>query len=705
MKLKKLISVGLTACMLASLAGGAGMVYASDSTEATEDISITWEDSHFYPEMSLGKFLTLNTYGVKGYEEVPFIAVQDYLEVLFEGKARTTVENGVMTVDVSNTQIVIDPSADTIHFRDPSKIRSSASKESGILDQEEVNVVIPSAEHEFVTTAGSPLDISLKEYNMPVIPYEDTIIMPFLALQNTIGALRMATVFAYNGKDYFNVFEAKMFLMEEDTNPEAKNSPYIKAITSGPWNGKKETSQAYADYGYYANCLLLDLTYGHKEEKEITTFDEYFTRMNAKESMTSTNPESAVLGEILLFNYLFDSGHDSVADLDSVFGVITPPESDEVGNVVEDIKTSEEGDDLFEEEPEAPVDVQDTADLILGVLMEKGFKIPEVAPLMAWSMFFEGIKPKDFGNERLDYAGDTAVIYFDAFKEDYERTPSYYLDPINEEDLSKDTFAFFYHCFEDIKKHSEVKNVVINLSDNGGGAAGGLIGALGFLTEDGEVCITNRDLVSGSYKEEWYHVDTNLDGVADDNDGYGGQYDFYIMCSGSSYSCGNAMPYFAQKDGLAKIIGTPPGGGDCVVGSFVDAYGRIAAYSGMLQLGTEEEGSFVSNEKATHVDLDMMPNIWDINSVPWYDAEGIADAVHQYQEGTTVMDYGVDPGTAVSDFVTGLVGQIENFTSQFDEDVTADEGAEATEGSEATEEAPEAVEGAEATEEALDEAA
>ena len=122
MKLKKLISVGLTACMLASLAGGAGMVYASDSTEATEDISITWEDSHFYPERSLGKFLTLNTYGVKGYEEVPFIAVQDYLEVLFEGKARTTVENGVMTVDVSNTQIVIDPSADTIHFRDPSKI-------------------------------------------------------------------------------------------------------------------------------------------------------------------------------------------------------------------------------------------------------------------------------------------------------------------------------------------------------------------------------------------------------------------------------------------------------------------------------------------------------------------------------------------------------------------------------------------------------
>ncbi len=53
--------------------------------------------------------------------------------------------------------------------------------------------------------------------------------------------------------------------------------------------------------------LLLDLAFGHKEEKGITTFDEYFTRMNDKNVLTSTNPSAAMTAEFLLFP-LFHSG-------------------------------------------------------------------------------------------------------------------------------------------------------------------------------------------------------------------------------------------------------------------------------------------------------------------------------------------------------------------------------------------------------------
>ena len=131
-------------------------------------------------------------------------------------------------------------------------------------------------------------------------------------------------------------------------------------------------------------------------------------------------------------------------------------------------------------------------------------------------------------------------------------------------------------------------------------------------------------MVTGSYREEKYHVDTNLDGVADDQDGFGGQYDFYIMCSGSSYSCGTALPYLAQQSGTAKII---------VLGTFVDAYGHCAAFSGMLKIGRETESGFVSDEKATTLDYDMLPSLLDVHLVPWYDADGIAEAVHRYQSG------------------------------------------------------------------------
>ena len=197
------------------------------------------------------------------------------------------------------------------------------------------------------------------------------------------------------------------------------------------------------------------------------------------------------------------------------------------------------------------------------------------------------------------------------------------------------------------------------------------------------------DMLAGNYREEYYHVDTNLDGICDDQDGFGGQYDFYILCSGSSYSCGNALPYFAQKNGLAKIIGTKPGGGDCVVGSFIDAYGHCAAYSGMLKLGIDDGNGFVSNEKTTDADLNMVPSIWDVVYAPWYDPEGIADAVHQYQNGAAELVYtDIRDEERLSDFLTKL---FEMVAAKLENQLPGEEASEAG----ATAEAAESAEGAE----------
>ena len=627
-----------------------------------DDISVRWEDSRVFMDLSLGRYKRITTYEVKGYEDVPFIPANVYLDILLEGKEQISTEDGVMTVYINGTEAVIDPAEDTVTIENAARFRSTGKIDGAIVEEAEYNVVTESVKNQSVQKDASPITISLKDYHMPVIAYEDTVLMPFLALQNTFGAARMQTLLAYNGKDYYNVFESEYFA----ANPEhtgATDSPYLKAAFSGPFSEMEKTSQAYADYGYYSVCLLLDLTYGHKEEKNITTFDEYFTRLNAKKAMTSTNPGSAMTGELLLFNYLFDSGHDSIISYDNVFHVEALASLKEAEKIAEDIKESEEGSELFDEHPEAvpdPEDMTNNAQMLLGALMEKGLKVPEVVPLLAWSFFMEELKPEDYGSERLDFSGDTAVIFFDAFKDDSKRDPSYYLDPIKEGDEENSTFVFFHECFEEIQKHEEVKNVVINLSDNGGGSAAALVAVLGFLSEDGEVRLTLQDLMAGNYREECYHVDTNLDGISDDLDGFGGQYDFYILCSHFSYSCGNALPYYAQKEGLADIIGTTPGGGDCVVGYFVDAYGRCACYSGMLKLGAYEGTEFISDEKATTLDLNMLPSIWDITNVPWFDADGIADAVHQYQDGAAEIVYSdKSEKEKMTDFLIYMLNKIE----------------------------------------------
>ena len=668
---KKILCVGLILTMIASTAvcGNAAEDVDAEAVDVAaaeeispDEISVTWDDSRVFTKLSLGKYDTITTYGVEGYDEVPFLSVNAYLDILLEGREKITTEDGVMRIQMNGTEAVIDPVEDTIHFDNPAKFHSAHDIDGRIIEDIEYNVITISEKNESFQEEPDPVTIDLKDYHMPVIAYEDTILMPFLALQNTFGSIMQNNVLAYNGKDYFNAFEAEVFLAREG-NAEVKESPYFKAVYSGPFREKDKTSQAYADYGYYAVCLLLDLTFGHKEEKNITSFDEYFTRMNAKEAMCSTSPASAVMAEIMLFNYLFDSGHDSVVSVDNVFGMKNA-DPDEVRDLTDDVKDSEEGKELFEDggNPITNTDDQElTKDVILGALVEKGFKIPEVAPMLIWGFLLSEARPEEYGDRRLDFAGDTAVIYFNEFDDDSStRDPSYYLDPVKEEDEEESTFAFFYDSFETIKEHEEVKNVVINLSDNGGGAAAALVSVLGFLSEDGEVKITSKDMMAGNYREEYYHVDTNLDGVADDQDGFGGQYDFYILCSGSSYSCGTALPYFAQQNGLAAIIGTRPGGGDCVVGSFVDAYGRCAAYSGMLKLGKDEDGEFVSDEKATVPDLNMMPSFWDISYVPWFDPEGIADAVHQYQEGATEIVYNdKDDSEKISDLLLGFLEKME----------------------------------------------
>ena len=664
---KKRCSIGLALVMAVSalFCGSTGITARAAGNEeiAPEDISVTWEDSRVYTELTLGYYETMTTYGVKGYEDVPFVSVHEYLDILCKGRERIRMEDGVMTVIVNGAEAVIDPEADSIRIDNPARFCSYGNVDGAIIEDDEYNVITWSVKNESVQQEADPVVIDLAAYHMPVVAFEDTVIMPFLALQNTFGSIRMKNDLAYNGKDYFNVFEAEKFVVMNN-NMAAKESPYFKAMYSGPFSEKTETTQAYADYGYYSVCLLLDLTFGHKEEKNIPSFDEYFTRMNAKEAMCSTSPSSALMAEIMLFNYLFDSGHDSLVSETNVFRTAGAMDPTAAGDLADSIRESEAGKELFGDSPEStgPAAGQNPAvDVIMGALLEKGFKLPEIVPLFVWGYCLQNVRPEDYGSQRLDYAGDTAVIYFNAFKDNTsDRKPSYYLDPITEEDAENSTFAFFYRCFEDIQQHPGVKNIVINISDNGGGAAAALVSVLGFLSEDGEVRITDRNMLSGNYREECYHVDTNLDGIADDQDGFGGQYDFYVLCSGSSYSCGNALPYYAQQGSLATVIGAKPGGGDCVVANFTDAYGRCAVYSGMLKLGTEDGGVFVSDEKATVPELNMMPSVWNVLSVPWFDAEGIADAVHQYQNGVKELVYNdKSDEEKLTEFLTGLLERIE----------------------------------------------
>jgi hypothetical protein len=356
MKLKKLMCLLLVIAMIFSLAA-CGDSYEGTPAEATtedldlpeekeitaEDISVLWDDSHVYGGTSLGKYDTITTYAVNGYEDVPFITARDYLYLLFEGKERVSVEDGVMKIEINGTEAGIDPEGDTIYIENPSRLRSVGAVDGGFLSKEEFDVITPSSKNESTQTEAKSLTISLKDYHMPVLAFEDDILMPFLALQNTFGGLTMQNVLAYNGKDYYNVQNVIYSTTEEtsgdngEDNSEQVDTPYAKALLSGPFSKKETVGKTYANYSYYATCLLLDLTYGHKEEKNITTFDKYFTRLNVKKSLKATTPSQVFATELIIFNYLFDSGHDSVTSEATVFKNAAEADEKDTEQAVEDI--------------------------------------------------------------------------------------------------------------------------------------------------------------------------------------------------------------------------------------------------------------------------------------------------------------------------------------------------------------------------------
>lgn len=594
-----------------------------------DNVKVQYEDSRFFEEGSIGRWTTIATYAVDGFEDVPYISVKQYLAYICDDVSFAW-DDGILTATHCGSNAVIDTKENTIAFENASAFagpNAEGAINSGILETEEFDVIRVSTMNSGTETEAEPLTIKLDDYQVTPIACGEDVLLPFLVLQNTFGMVANQNIYSYNGKDYFDIVSVSDELAEY--NASEKKIPYFDAYFSGPFTEKDTCTKAYANYAYYTTCLLLDLSYGHKDELGVENFDAYFTKLSAKKAMTSTNPADVMAIEALLIYYLFDSGHDALLPEQGVYGRKTEMKST-IDNVKDEIDLEDPTNNTdFANEVFESILNGKGSDALAPILFEKD-DIPEVTGLYGWTIYMSATKPGGYGDLRLDYSGDTAVIYFDAFMNDV--TSQFYLKPPTKADYAKSNFAFFYHCFEDIKKHKEVKNVVINLSNNGGGYAAGLVTILGFLSPDGEAKFTTQAMLSNQYREEYYHVDTNLDGVFDDQDGYGGQYDFYIMTSGSSYSCATALPFFAQKQGLAKIMGAKPGGGDCVVGMFIDAFGMHGVISGKWKIGVQTEKGFVSDEKAVKMDLKMGNSILDIPTVPWYDADGIAKEVRKYKK-------------------------------------------------------------------------
>ena len=393
---------------------------------------------------------------------------------------------------------------------------------------------------------GGSVAFDLGSYNARIIDYEDEIYVPFAFLETIVWS-EIGYRLVFNGDDFY------MFAASYVYDDEGKTlTDYGKALYSGSFSKTANRTSEFLSYNYYSFVFEMENFYGKFAELGIASLDDELASLGLKYNMLSSDAATSAEGFADAINRLFhDGGH--TAFLHRGIGVSYSYKTD---------------DDLKWE-------------------------------ILDWDSRYYGgeatrqelskdRKSKGNSAQGLYKSGKTAIIRFDSFDLNSSGASPSKADVSND---SQSTFAIIYNAFKEIENDSSIRNVVFDVSLNGGGYATALGQALSFMSDDPiEVNYTNP--LSGAKYTEKVNYDNDFDLSCTDDDSYAGDYSFYILTSAYSFSCGNAFPCIARENGYAKIIGQNSGGGDCAVSSGISADGASWQMSGNAKLIHEDGSSF-----------------------------------------------------------------------------------------------------------------
>lgn len=177
---------------------------------------------------------------------------------------------------------------------------------------------------------------------------------------------------------------------------------------------------------------------------------------------------------------------------------------------------------------------------------------------------------------KANSAKTTAVIIINSFMDmDEVAWNKYYASQKTDADwqelmknYKKDVFVGFLYGLGQAKADG-VKNLVLDISINGGGSCD-IVGAdVALLRKNRTVQFWSQDALEGNNKIATYFVDTNFDGVFDEKDDTNPKFDcsdmnIAVLCSKVAFSCGHQFPTLMKDYGF-PIMGERSGGGTCCI--------------------------------------------------------------------------------------------------------------------------------------------
>ena len=203
-------------------------------------------------------------------------------------------------------------------------------------------------------------------------------------------------------------------------------------------------------------------------------------------------------------------------------------------------------------------------------------------------------------NKLAFFTFDTFSFAMEAYQEDGKTLKEDLSDYHSE---NYDSFFYFIKCLNEIKTKGGVEDVVIDISTNGGGTVGTMLKLITLLAKTNSSDVYLNSDVTDVVQKMTTKVDSNMDGVYNDLDVYGNEFKIHILTSEFSFSCGNAFPFYLQKNGIAQIIGQKTGGGECAVAESYLPSGEHYYHSSNLHIGWYNEALFEGDEAGVTPDL------------------------------------------------------------------------------------------------------
>lgn len=369
----------------------------------------------------------------------------------------------------------------------------------------------------------------------------------------------------------------------------------------------REMSEDYALFNYNELRLLLDVHYGLKPEHGIESFGELLgEKTNLAMDFTSTDP----------------------AKTDEALKTLTVTYLDDLHS------------GFTNASPWSPSGGSDNSLAALfgasGFTSNKHFNVGADFTTARSTAFPDGVP-------MYQEIGDTAFVTFDSFVTKENWADYYHMDDPNPDEFvipiqnmtdildaeeitpellqgpQIDTIRLLVYANRQITREgSPIKNVVLDLSNNGGGTADAAVFTIAWVLGRANVVI--RDTFTGAQTLMRIDADLNLDETYDPwscltSHGL----NVYCLTSINSFSCGNLVPAALKMSEKAIIVGQESGGGSCVVLPCTTASGSLFQISGSRQLSTIRNGSFYN------IDQGIEPDVLLTKPESFYDREALAD--------------------------------------------------------------------------------